>query len=133
MISYKFELTLVPYCYTAMSIITENKLPVSFTASAVEEIHHLFSKGNYGPGYGLRSGVKGGGCAGFSYVLDFDTMKENDSSFTLEGIPLYIDKSQAIYLHDCAIDFKSGLDNRGFIFNNPNATETCGCGTSFSA
>lgn len=90
-------------------------------------------KANYGKEFGLRLGVKGGGCAGFSYILDFDTQKENDHIFEVEGIPLFIDKSQEIYLYDCEIDFKSGLDNRGFIFNNPNASSTCGCGTSFSA
>ncbi len=116
-----------------MTAITENKIPVSFTPNALAELKNLFVKGNYGPDYGLRVGVKGGGCAGFSYILDFDTAKENDNIFEIDSIPLFIDKSQAIYLYDCTIDFKSGLDNRGFIFENPNATETCGCGTSFSA
>ena len=116
-----------------MSTLTENKIPVVLTPNAVREVKDLLSKGNYGEGYGLRLGVKGGGCAGFSYILDFDTQKENDHIFEVAGFPLFIDKSQEIYLYDCEIDFKSGLDNRGFIFNNPNATNTCGCGTSFSA
>ena len=59
--------------------------------------------------------------------------KENDQIYTLNEFPIFIDKSQELYLHDCEIDFKGGLDNRGFVFNNPNATTTCGCGTSFSA
>lgn len=83
----------------------------------------MFAKGNHDADYGLRIGVKGGGCAGFSYILEFDTAKENDSIFEVDSVPLFIDKSQAIYLYDCTIDFKSGLDNRGFIFDNPNATE----------
>ena len=116
-----------------MTAITENKIPVSFTSNAVEEIKNLFAKGNHDADYGLRICVKGGGCAGFSYILEFDTAKENDSIFEVDSVPLFIDKSQAIYLYDCTIDFKSGLDNRGFIFDNPNSTETCGCGTSFSA
>lgn len=116
-----------------MNTTTENKIPVSFTSEAIDEIRNLFIKGNYSDQHGLRIGVKGGGCAGFSYILEFDTKKENDEVFSVGSIPIFMDKSQAIYLYDCEIDFKKGLDNRGFIFNNPNATETCGCGTSFSA
>jgi iron-sulfur cluster assembly protein len=116
-----------------MSTLTENKIPVVLTPNAIREVKNLLFKGNYGEGFGLRLGVKGGGCAGFSYILDFDTQKENDHVFETEGIRIFIDKSQEIYLYDCEIDFKSGLDNRGFIFMNPNATSTCGCGTSFSA
>lgn len=116
-----------------MNTLTENKIPVILTQNAVREVKNLMQKANYGKEFGLRLGVKGGGCAGFSYILDFDTQKENDHIFEVEGIPLFIDKSQEIYLYDCEIDFKSGLDNRGFIFNNPNASSTCGCGTSFSA
>ena len=110
-----------------------NKLPVTLTENAINEVKDLLAKGSYGPDCGLRLGVKGGGCAGFSYILDFDTQKENDAVFEFDNTKLYIDKSQVVYLYDCEIDFKKGLDNRGFIFNNPNATSTCGCGTSFSA
>lgn len=116
-----------------MEKITTNKLPIILTQNAITEIKDLYQKGNYGSNYGLRLGVKGGGCSGFSYILDFDTQQNNDDVFKVDDIKLYIDKSQAIYLYDCEIDFKNGLDNRGFIFNNPNATSTCGCGTSFSA
>ncbi len=116
-----------------MDTLTSTKIPVILTPNAVREVKDLLAKGDYGDGYGLRLGVKGGGCAGFSYILDFDTQKENDHIFKTEDIPIFIDKSQEIYLYDCEIDFKSGLDNRGFIFNNPNASSTCGCGTSFSA
>ena len=116
-----------------MNTLTENKIPVILTPNAVREVKNLLEKGNYAPGHGLRLGVKGGGCAGFSYILDFDTVKENDHTFETNGVQVFIDKSQEMYLYDCEIDFKSGLDNRGFIFNNPNASSTCGCGTSFSA
>lgn len=116
-----------------MSTLTENKLPVSITQSALQEIKNLLKNGNYKEHIGLRLGVKGGGCAGFTYILDFDEKKEADHIYELDGIAIYIDKAQEIYLHDCEIDFKNGLDNRGFIFNNPNASATCGCGTSFSA
>ena len=116
-----------------MMIDTVNKLPISLTQNAVQEILHLYKNGNYEAGFGLRIGLKGGGCAGFSYVLEFDAQKENDNVYSINSIPLYVDKLQELYLLDCEIDFKGGLDNRGFIFNNPNATSTCGCGTSFSA
>ena len=119
--------------YTMNHPISTNTIPIRLTASAMKEVKDLLQKGNYAVGFGLRLGVRGGGCAGFSYVLEFDQQKENDVVYELEGILVYIDKVQEIYLHDCEVDFKSGLDNRGFIFNNPNATSTSGCGTSFSA
>lgn len=93
----------------------------------------MYKNGNYADGYGLRVGVEGGGCAGFSYILDFDQRKENDDIYSVDSISVYIDRTQILYLYNSTIDFKTGLDNRGFIFNNPNATSTCGCGTSFSA
>jgi iron-sulfur cluster assembly protein len=115
-----------------MSLMIENKIPISITANAIKEINRLLQiESNNGKG--LRIGVRGGGCAGFTYILDFDMQKENDQIYTLNEFPIFIDKSQELYLHDCEIDFKGGLDNRGFVFNNPNATTTCGCGTSFSA
>lgn len=116
-----------------METIIENKIPITFTASAVEEIKNLFRNGNYSTNFGLRIGVEGGGCAGFSYILDFDVKKENDDVYYIGEIPLYIDNTQIMYLFNCNIDFKTGLDNRGFLYNNPNAATTCGCGTSFSA
>jgi len=116
-----------------METIIENNMPVVLTKNAINEVKDLLAKGNYEQSFGLRLGVKGGGCAGFSYILDFDSQKNNDLSFNIDNVNIYIDKSQAIYLQNCEIDFKNGLDNRGFIFNNPNASSTCGCGTSFSA
>lgn len=116
-----------------MDTIVENKMPVVLTQNAINEIKFLLSKGDYSAAHGLRLGVKGGGCSGFSYILDFDIQKENDVIFNLDDIKIFIDKSQLIYLQNCEVDFKNGLENRGFIYNNPNATSTCGCGTSFSA
>lgn len=116
-----------------MDALKTDKLPILLTDDAIAEIKELYIKGKYTKEYGLRLGVKGGGCSGFTYILDFDKSKDNDSIYYLDNIPVYIDKSQSIYLYDCEIDFKSGLDNRGFIFKNPNAISTCGCGTSFSA
>ena len=83
--------------------------------------------------YALRVGVKGGGCSGFSYILGFDAVDENDNVFESNGIKVAMNKAHAIYLLGMEVDFIHGLDNRGFTFNNPNAESTCGCGTSFSA
>jgi iron-sulfur cluster assembly protein len=127
------ELTLPNNCLNGMDALKTDKLPILLTDDAIAEIKELYIKGKYTKEYGLRLGVKGGGCSGFTYILDFDKSKDNDSIYYLDNIPVYIDKSQSIYLYDCEIDFKSGLDNRGFIFKNPNAISTCGCGTSFSA
>ena len=83
----------------------------------------------------LRIGVAGGGCSGFSYSLGFDKEydEEKDSKFDHHGISVVVDKKSELYLEGITIDFYSGLDKRGFVFDNPNATKSCGCGSSFSA
>lgn len=111
---------------------TNTILPVRLTKTAIEEITRLFNNREEGTDKMLRIGVKGGGCSGFSYVLEMDVKKERDEVFEIEGIPCIIDPSHSMYLFGMEIDWKSGLDARGFIFNNPNATTTCGCGTSFA-
>jgi iron-sulfur cluster assembly protein len=80
----------------------------------------------------LRIGVKGGGCSGMSYVLGFDHKTEFDVELERQGIPVIVDRRHLMYLGGTVIDFKDGLDARGFTFENPQATSTCGCGTSFS-
>lgn len=80
----------------------------------------------------LRVGVKGGGCSGMTYVLGFDRQTDNDMSFDVEGIPCVMDKAHQIYLYGMLVDWQDGLNNRGFTFKNPNASSTCGCGTSFA-
>ncbi len=107
--------------------------PIRLTEGAIKEVHHLMEQLSEKEGKALRLGVKGGGCAGFSYVLDFDTPNENDNIYMIDGVKVIMDKSQELYLFGTELDFRQGLDNRGFIFNNPNASSTCGCGTSFSA
>lgn len=108
-------------------------LPVKLTTGALEEIRHLMQVQNVPKGHVLRLGVKGGGCSGFSYILEFGEPNENDHVYQVEGVTVIIDKSQEMYLYGTELDFKQGLSNRGFVFNNPNAESTCGCGTSFSA
>ena len=75
----------------------------------------------------IRVSVKGGGCSGLSYVLDFDTKEDNDELFDIDGIPCIMDKGQGMYLYGMQIDWDNGLSNRGFTFSNPNASKTCGC------
>lgn len=81
----------------------------------------------------LRVGVKGGGCSGFSYLLDLtETQKETDEVFEQHGVKIIIDPKSLLYLGGVMVDFKDEIMGRGFVFNNPNATSSCGCGSSFS-
>jgi len=84
-------------------------------------------------GYGIRVGVQGGGCSGFQYSMDFEE-KAKDGDVTLDqgGVKLYIDSMSSMYLQGVTIDYVQGLQGAGFKFNNPNAKNTCGCGSSFS-
>lgn len=107
--------------------------PISLTDGAVEQLNQIRLQENIPAGYSLRVGVKGGGCSGFTYVLGFDQPQENDEHFEIKGLNVVMNKAHAIYLLGMQVDFVTGLDNRGFTFENPNATSTCGCGTSFSA
>jgi len=82
----------------------------------------------------LRMGVKGGGCSGFSYSLDLTESKsEQDEEWSIHGIRVICDSKSVLYLDGVTLDFKDEMTGRGFVFNNPNATGTCGCGSSFSA
>jgi iron-sulfur cluster assembly protein len=107
--------------------------PLSLTEGAVEQLNQIRNQENIPADYCLRVGVKGGGCSGFSYVLGFDLPQDNDDIFDTNGIRVVMNKAHAIYLLGMEVDFVTGLDNRGFTFDNPNAKSTCGCGTSFSA
>ena len=82
----------------------------------------------------LRVGVKGGGCSGFSYILDLtETQKDSDEAFVQHGITVICDPKSLLYLRGTTVDFKDEIMGRGFVFQNPNATSSCGCGSSFSA
>ena len=81
---------------------------------------------------GVRAGVQGGGCSGFTYQLKFDNQKEDDRVIVSEGVRLYIDPKSYLYLMGTQIDFVDELNQAGFKFVNPNAKRTCGCGESFS-
>jgi iron-sulfur cluster assembly accessory protein len=110
---------------------TINKTPVTFTNGAIAEIKRLMNEENFDSQKYLRVGVKGGGCSGMSYILDFDNKANNDEYFEIDGIPCIINPAHSIYLLDMEIDFEGGLNSRGFTFHNPNASTTCGCGSSF--
>ncbi len=111
---------------------TISKAPVTFTASAVGELRRLMAAEGFDSSQSLRVGVKGGGCSGMTYILNFDAATGNDENFEIQGIPCIIDKSHKIYLLDMEVDWQGGLNSRGFTFKNPNASSTCGCGTSFA-
>ena len=106
--------------------------PVLFTPTAIHEINRLMNDASFDVSKKLRLGVKGGGCSGLSYVLGFDEEQKDDESFEVEGIPVLMQKAHGIYLYGMQVDWENGLNNRGFIFTNPNASSTCGCGTSFA-
>lgn len=106
--------------------------PVQLTAGAVKEIKSLMTEPGFDKTQYLRVGVKGGGCSGMSYVLGFDQKLDTDEMFEVEGIPCVMNPSHGLYLHGMQIDWQNGLNNRGFAFINPNASSTCGCGSSFA-
>lgn len=84
-------------------------------------------------GYFIRVGVKGGGCSGLMYELDFDNQLDaDDKEFEDNGIKVVVDKKSFLYLVGTTLDFSGGLNGKGFVFVNPNADRTCGCGESFS-
>ncbi len=105
--------------------------PVTFTPSAIAEIKSLMAAPDFDQSKQLRVGVKGGGCSGMTYVLDFDHKKENDETFEVQGVSCIMDRSHNLYLLGMEVNWEGGLNSRGFTFNNPNASSTCGCGTSF--
>jgi iron-sulfur cluster assembly protein len=106
---------------------------LSLTEGAKSQLNNIRKESNIPEDHYLRVGVKGGGCSGFSYILGFDLVKEGDEVHQIDGFNVILNKAHSIYLLGMEIDFVQGLENRGFTFNNPNATSTCGCGTSFSA
>jgi iron-sulfur cluster assembly accessory protein len=106
--------------------------PVIFTPSAVEEITRLMGEEGFDKSQYLRVGVKGGGCSGMTYILEFDTKEDNDDIFEISGVECIMNKTHGIYLIGMEVDWQGGLNSRGFTFKNPNAGTTCGCGTSFS-
>jgi iron-sulfur cluster assembly protein len=108
-------------------------LDLKLTDSAVRQVKHLLSRDKR-EGYGLRVSIGDGGCSGYSYKLDFEKEKKaGDLVLRFDDLDVFVDAQSVNYLKGTVIDFTSGLYGGGFKFSNPNATGTCGCGTSFSA
>lgn len=117
---------------TADTVIEQPKALVRATADAIAALQEMLA-GEEGQGkQGVRLGVKGGGCSGFSYVLEFDDPRDGDNILHQDGIQFFMDRKSAIYLKGIVLDYKAGLKGKGFAFQNPNASSTCGCGESFS-
>ena len=111
----------------------ESILDLILTETAIEQVKKLLARDDR-QGHGLRVGVTDGGCSGHSYKLDFDKeQKPGDTVLEWYGVKVYVDEASAPFLQGMVIDYESGLYGGGFKFSNPNATATCGCGTSFSA
>jgi iron-sulfur cluster assembly protein len=107
---------------------------ITFTDKAKSEVRKIMDANKIPETYGLRVGVKGGGCSGLSYSLGFDgEARDADKIIRKDGIQIFIDPKSLFYLSGTELDFTDGLNGRGFVFNNPNATKTCGCGSSFGA
>lgn len=105
---------------------------IKLTDKAVEQVKELIKNEDKGDGFGVRLGVIGGGCSGLSYKIDFDIQKDKDNILDFDGVKVFIDLKSSIYLKGITLDYKDGLNGKGFVFVNPNATNTCGCGESFS-
>ena len=106
--------------------------PLKLTANAVHEVKRLMSEPGFEQGQYLRIGVKGGGCSGMTYVLGFDKREADDELYDIDGVEVIMKNSHGIYLFGMEVNYEDGLNARGFVFKNPNATSSCGCGSSFA-
>jgi iron-sulfur cluster assembly protein len=102
---------------------------ITLTEAAQREVRRLIQQEGHP---GLRLGIKGGGCSGLSYKLEFTGEQDGDTVIELDGFRVFLDRKSTIYLRGITLDHQSGLDGRGFVFHNPQAANTCGCGESFS-
>jgi iron-sulfur cluster assembly accessory protein len=112
--------------------VGRNEAPLNFSAEAVKEIKRLMQEPGFDPSQHLRIGVKGGGCSGLSYILGFDKQQDTDQVFETDGLSFIMNPAHGIYLGGMEVHWEDGLNARGFSFSNPNASKTCGCGTSFA-
>ncbi|HLR77336.1 MAG TPA: iron-sulfur cluster assembly accessory protein [Balneolaceae bacterium] len=109
-----------------------NGPPVSLTERAAGQVQKIMEGQESDEKLFLRVAVEGGGCSGLSYKLGLDYKKEADSIIESCGVEIVVEKKHMVYLKGISIDYPDGLDARGFTFDNPNADETCGCGSSFA-
>lgn len=105
---------------------------VEITEKALVQVREIAKNETMSANRGLRLGVIGGGCSGLSYKIEFSDLKEKDNIQDYGDIKIFVDPKSAIYLKGVRLDFKDGLNGKGFVFENPNASNTCGCGESFS-
>ena len=108
-------------------------MPIHVTDTAAREVRRVLES-QQKQGWGLRVGVKGGGCSGLSYTMDVaESAGPHDQVFEFEGAKIFCDPKSYLFLNGLTLDFTTELMGGGFKFINPNATKTCGCGTSFTA
>src|SRR5215469_312890 len=111
---------------------TAKKTPVTLTPKAVSKVKEIMAQQTPVPA-GLRVGVVGGGCSGFSYSMSFENSSGlMDKVFDMEGLKVFVDATSLTYLNGCIVDYLETLEGAGFKFENPNVRTTCGCGSSFS-
>jgi iron-sulfur cluster assembly accessory protein len=110
----------------------KKQAPVSLTPNAIAKVKQIMAQQNPAPA-GLRVGVVGGGCSGFSYSMQFENASGlMDKVFDMDGLKVYVDATSVMYLNGCVVDYVETLEGAGFKFENPNVKSTCGCGSSFS-
>jgi iron-sulfur cluster assembly protein len=108
------------------------KEEITLTPKAISEVKKIILENEIPDNFGLRVGVKGGGCSGLSYTLGFDgEQRDGDSILDMDGVKIFVDWKSILYLRGTTIDYSDGLTGKGFVFNNPSAKRTCGCGSSF--
>lgn len=105
---------------------------IAVTESAIERLR-IVAKENNTELVGIRVGVSGGGCSGLSYVLDFEKEARLGDRVFGESPKIFVDRKSMVFIDGTTLDFEGGLNGKGFVFKNPNATSTCGCGSSFAA
>jgi iron-sulfur cluster assembly accessory protein len=111
----------------------EEEVPITLTQKAVDMVRITREQEGIDPSFGLRVAVRGGGCSGFEYALDFtNEARSNDFVYDQGGMTIYVDAVSARYLHGTSIDYVLGNTGAGFKFNNPQAKGSCGCGSSFA-
>jgi len=117
---------------TTLETTPEVKEEITLTGKAINEVKKIMAENNIPGDFNLRIGVKGGGCSGLSYTLGFDTdIKETDKILHKDNVKIAVDWKSILYLAGTTIDYTDGLTGKGFVFNNPLAKKTCGCGSSF--
>ena len=111
---------------------TPKVAPITLSSNAIAKVKEIMAQQNPVPA-GLRVGVVGGGCSGFSYSMSFENGAGlMDKVFDLDGLKVYVDATSVMYLNGCVVDYVENLEGAGFKFENPNVKSTCGCGSSFS-